>query len=159
MTNIQTFNTCQVYAQAEYTCSMLDQWDLSDKFLDMIYKTLRGVQDNELYVTACLVNKAEAMTTATDDACTEVLEQHADFAEYLASQFTTYTVTVDEFITVMRFAVACLDKGLYSAYEDGWLVSDMVNTVFADAKLCGNTVTFVANSCAIDLLSKLMKQL
>lgn len=159
MNSIQTFNTCQVYAQAECACSLLDQWDLSDQFLDMIYKTLCGEQDAQLYAAACLINKSSNVQTAADSACTEACELRPDFAEYLASLLVTYTVTVDEFITVLRFAVKCIDKGLCDAYADGWLVSDMVNNVFADAVLCDNTVTFVADKRAVDLLNDLMKKL
>ena len=159
MNSIQTFNTCQVYAQAESACSLLNQWDLSDQFLDMIYKTLCGEQDAQLYAAACLINKSSNVQTAADDACTEACEPHPDFAEYLASLLVTYTVTVDEFITVMQFAVKCIDKGLCDDHADGWLISDMVNTVFADARLCDNTVVFVADKRAVDLLNKLMAQM
>lgn len=156
MTNLQTFMVCKGYAQAMCTCDLLDQEDLSDQFLDAIYEELRGTHNGELYATACLINKAEVMTTAVDSATADVLDQYADFAEYLASQDTSYTATVDAFITVMRFAVACLDDGLYEAHEDGWLVSDMVNTVFIDAELHGHDVTFATDKRAVSLLNKLM---
>ena len=158
MDNLKVFNTCHVYAQAESACSWLDQWDLSDQFLDMIYKTLHGKQDAQLYAAACLINRSNNVQAAADSAGTEACEQHPDFAEYLASLFTSYTVTVDEFVTAMRFAADCVDKGLCDAYADGWLISDLVNTVFADAALCGDTVTFVAVKQAIDLLNGLMEK-
>lgn len=159
MNNLQTFKVCQVYADAMYACSLLEQDDLADQFLDMIYNTLQDVQNDELYAAACLINKAKTSTDVVDNAATDMLNQRTDFAEFLASELTEYNVTVDDFIAVMRFAVTCLNNGLYEAHEDGWLVSDMVNIVFCDAVLHGNTVTFVTNSRAIDLLNKLMEQL
>ena len=158
MDNLKVFNTCQAYAQAECACSMLGQWDLSDQFLDMIYQTLHGEQDAKLYAAARLINKSSNVQAAANSAGTEACEQHPDFAEYLASLFTTYTVTVDEFVTAMRFAADCVDKGLCDAYADGWLISDLVNTVFADATLYGDTVMFIADKQAIDMLNKLMEK-